>query len=262
MELVDLLIYNYTVVFIFGAMIGSFLNVCIHRLPREQSIVTPPSNCPKCKNHIRCYDNIPILSYILLGGKCRFCKASISVRYPFIEFLTGFFATLLFFRFGLTADLFIYFIFLASLIVITFIDLDERIIPNEISIPGIGVGLLSSLFLSDLTFRDSFIGAIVGGGILITVAFAYHLVTKREGMGGGDIKLLAMIGAFLGWKGALVTLFLGSFVGAFTGIFFMIREGKDTKYAVPFGPFLAIGAFIYLFFGNDIVRWYISFNKW
>jgi leader peptidase (prepilin peptidase)/N-methyltransferase len=253
------LIYEYIPIFVLGAVVGSFLNVCIHRLPKEQSIVTPGSHCPGCENPIPFYDNVPILSYLLLQGKCRFCKTSISARYPFVEFLSGLVSIALLYKFDFTLDFIAFFIFLLSLIVITFIDLDEKIIPNEISLPGIVLGLIFSPFISTLTFRESFLGVIVGGGVLAVVALAYYGVTKREGMGGGDIKLLAMIGAFLGWNGAFISLFFGSLLGAFIGVFFMIKEGKDTKYALPFGPFLALGAVVYLFFGDNIINWYVAF---
>ena len=252
------MIYEYILIFVLGAVVGSFLNVCIHRLPKGQSIVTPGSHCPKCENPIPFYDNVPILSYLALGGKCRFCKTSIPIRYPFVEFLSGLVSIALLFKFDFSLDFIAYFLFLLSLIVITFIDLDEKIIPNEISLPGIALGLIVSPFISTLSFKESFLGAIAGGGVLAVVALAYYGVTKREGMGGGDIKLLAMIGAFLGWNGAFISLFFGSLVGAFVGIFFMIKEGKDTKYALPFGPFLALGAVVYLFFGNNLINWYVS----
>ena len=252
------MIYEYILIFVLGAVVGSFLNVCIHRLPKGQSIVTPGSHCPKCEKPIPFYDNVPVLSYLALRGKCRFCKISIPVRYPFVEFLSGLVSIALLIKFDFSLDFIVYFVFLLSLIVITFIDLDEKIIPNEISLPGIALGLIVSPFISTLSFKESFLGVIAGGGVLAVVALAYYGVTKREGMGGGDIKLLAMIGAFLGWNGAFISLFFGSLVGAFVGVFFMIKEGKDTKYALPFGPFLALGAVVYLFFGNSLINWYLT----
>ncbi|MBI5874792.1 MAG: prepilin peptidase [Deltaproteobacteria bacterium] len=237
-------------------MVGSFLNVCIHRLPGGKSIVFPPSSCPHCNAAIAFYDNIPIISYIVLLGRCRQCKSPISPRYPLVEFLTGFFSVLLLKTFGFSIEFPVYFVFAASLIVITFIDLQHQIIPDVISLPGIVVGFLVSCFLPH-GILNSAIGILAGGGSLFLIAFGYHFVTGREGMGGGDIKLLAMIGAFLGWKSVIITIFTGSFIGAVVGSALMLAKGKDTKYAIPFGPFLAFGAIISLFFGETIIKWYI-----
>jgi leader peptidase (prepilin peptidase)/N-methyltransferase len=256
----------YTFFFAFGAAAGSFLNVCIRRIPEARSIVSPGSQCPSCSSPIRFYDNIPIISYIVLGGRCRHCSATISAEYPLVETLTAVLTVLLYVRFGLSPGLAVYFVFTAALIVITFIDLRLRIIPDVISLPGIGVGLAASAVRalpggwSQLVngLSGSFLGILAGGGILLVVATAYNLVTGKEGMGGGDIKLLAMIGAFLGWKGALFTLFAGSFAGAVVGGILMLFFGKDLKYAVPFGPFLALGALVHLFSGEAILGWYIE----
>ncbi|MBI3752546.1 MAG: prepilin peptidase [Deltaproteobacteria bacterium] len=247
------LIYIFT--FIFGSMVGSFLNVCIHRIPEGKSIVFPPSSCPHCNNPIAFYDNIPIISYIMLLGRCRQCKSLISPRYPFVEFLTGFFSVILLKTFGFSIELPVYFIFAASLLVITFIDLKYQIIPDVISLPGIIVGFLVSYFLPH-GMLNSIIGILAGGGSLFLVAFGYQLITGREGMGGGDIKLLAMIGAFLGWKAVIITIFTGSFIGAVVGSALMLAKGKDTKYAIPFGPFLVIGALIALFCGKTLMKWF------
>jgi len=243
--------------FVFGAVIGSFLNVCIYRLPLGLSLVNPPSRCSACGAHVPFYLNIPILGYIVLGGKCHSCKEPFSVRYPFIEALTGVFAAFLFYRFGLSVELFVYFAFVASLITITFIDLDHKIIPDVISLPGIAVGFVASYFLKSPGMLNSGIGIILGGGVLFAIAAAYLLLTGKDGMGGGDIKLLAMIGAFVGWQGVIVTLLFSSFIGALSGIAFIAIAGKGRKYAIPFGPFLASGALIYLFYGDFLINWYI-----
>jgi len=243
--------------FIFGTVVGSFLNVCIYRIPERISIVSPSSRCPLCKRHIPFYLNIPLLSYIMLGGRCRYCKVPISLQYPFVEALTGFLAVALFMRFGLTTEFFAYFVFLSSLIVITFIDLRHRIIPDVISIPGVVLGFGLSFFLSTPGVLNSFTGIVLGGGILVGIAVAYYLLSGKEGMGGGDIKLLAMIGAFLGWKGVLFTLFTASSVGAVFGVAAIVILGKGSKYVLPFGPFLALGAVLHLFYGNYIIGWYI-----
>jgi leader peptidase (prepilin peptidase)/N-methyltransferase len=246
---------------VFGALIGSFLNVCIVRLPKEESIVTPGSHCPHCKTPIKFHDNIPLVSYLLLKGRCRYCKESISVQYPLIEGITALSSLFLFIKFGPSLGFLIYFAFVAALIVITVIDLYHQIIPDVISLPGIGVGLLGSLVLPQLTFFDSLIGFLVGGGSLFLVATLYQWLFKREGMGGGDVKLLAMIGAFLGWKAVILTILLGSLVGSITGIIIMALKGKDFKYAIPFGPFLSLGAVIALFYEAEIINWYLYLNR-
>jgi len=246
---------------IFGALIGSFLNVCIIRLPRAESIITPGSHCPHCKKPIKFYDNIPLISYILLKGKCRHCNGPISIQYPLIEGITALGSLSLFMKFGPSLNFFIYFAFVAALIVITVIDLYHQIIPDVISLPGIGAGLLASLVLPQFTFFDSLIGALLGGGSLFLVATLYQWLFKREGMGGGDVKLLAMIGAFLGWKAVILTILLGSLVGSITGIIIMVLKGKDFKYAIPFGPFLSLGAVIALFYEAEIINWYLYLNR-
>jgi leader peptidase (prepilin peptidase) / N-methyltransferase len=242
--------------FTFGACIGSFLNVCICRLPESQSIVAPGSKCPGCNTPIRFYDNIPIISYIFLKGKCRKCKESISVRYPLVELLTGLVAITTTIKFGMGIESLIYFIFIAALIVTTFIDIDHKIIPDSISLPGIPIGVLSSFAIASLPFKDSLLGVLIGGGILFLIAWSYQFFTGKEGMGGGDIKLLAMIGAFTGWQGVFFTIFVSSVTGTIVGVTLMLIARKSLKFAVPFGPFLAIGAVLYVFFGPEIISWY------
>ncbi|TAN59749.1 prepilin peptidase [bacterium] len=243
--------------FIFGAVVGSFLNVCIHRIPLGISVVSPPSRCPECKRHVPFYLNVPIISYFIIGGKCAFCRAPLSIKYPVVEALTGFFLAALFAKFGPGAELFVYFTFVSALIVITFIDLDLQIIPDVISLPGIVIGFVASFFLPWPGAVNSAIGIIGGGGVLLLVALVYLKLTGTDGMGGGDVKLLAMIGAFLGWKGALLTLFAGSLIGALAGGVVILTSGKSSKHPIPFGPFLAAGALIHLFFGDALIRWYI-----
>lgn len=243
--------------FLFGAVIGSFLNVCIYRIPAGISIVSPPSSCPNCSSRIPFYYNVPILGYIVLGGKCHSCRAPFSARYPVIEALTGLLAVFTFMRFGPSHDALIYFVFICALVVVTFIDLDLQIIPDVISIPGIALGFAASFVLMEVTVLDSAIGLLFGGGILFLIAFGYHMLTGHEGMGGGDIKLLAMIGAFLGWKGVILTLLLSSFGGALAGAFLMYAFGKGSKSAIPYGPFLALGAMLHLFFGDRLIDWYL-----
>ena len=245
-------------VFMFGMCIGSFLNVCIYRLPSSMSIIKPSrSFCPQCKSAIKFYDNIPVFSYIWLRGRCRNCKASISLRYPLVELITGILAIAILFLFGLTLEGLVYFIFISSLLVITFIDIDHKIIPDIITIPGIPIGLAASFVLPAMTFKSSLIGLLVGGGSLMLVAWIYSLVTRKEGMGGGDIKLLGMIGTFIGWKGVIFTIFAASLAGTLVGIIVMLQKRENLKFAIPFGPFLSIGAMSYVFFGEKVLFWYL-----
>lgn len=245
-------------IFFIGLCIGSFLNVCIYRLPAGKSIVRPASACPACGASISWYDNIPLVSYIILKGRCRGCGAAISIRYPLVELLCGLFAWTSWIRFGHPLSALIYFIFIAALLLITFIDIDHRIIPDIISLPGIPLGFLASFVLPQLKWSDSLIGIAAGGGILLAVALGYQLVTGNDGMGVGDIKLLAMIGAFLGWKGVLFTVMASSLIGTFVGIVLMLRSGKGMKMAIPFGPFLAVGAMIYIYFGPRLIDLYFG----
>jgi leader peptidase (prepilin peptidase)/N-methyltransferase len=244
--------------FILGAVIGSFLNVCIYRIPAGESIVHPPSRCPACGAGIRWHQNVPILSYLLLRGRCAACRVRISPRYPLVEALSGLLFALVFFHFGFQWATPVYWLFAASLIVITFIDLDHQIIPDVISLPGIVVGFICSFAVPRLSWSDSLIGILVGGGSLYLVAVGYELLTKKEGMGGGDIKLLAMIGAFLGWQAVLPVIFLSSFVGSLVGVPIMLLKKADSKLAIPFGPFLAAAALFYLFWGPPLIRWYLG----
>lgn len=240
--------------FIFGAAIGSFLNVCIFRLPEKKSIIKPSSECPYCHHPIRFYDNIPIISYFVLQGRCRDCQGRISFRYPLVEFITASFSLLLFLKFGLSWIFIIFFIFTAVLIVITFIDLDHQIIPDILTLPGIPLFFLAAVFLVNVPWKEALMGLLIGGGVLFAIAFVYELITKREGMGGGDIKLLAMIGGFLGWKSLMFVLFFSSFSGAVIGIAAMIINKQDMKYAVPFGPFLSAAAVAHIFWGDEFMR--------
>jgi leader peptidase (prepilin peptidase)/N-methyltransferase len=245
-------------VFIFGLCIGSFLNVCIFRLPASQSIARPRSRCPECGNFIASYDNIPVFSYLLLKGRCRQCGIKIGLRYPTVELLGGLFALAVFLKFGLSAESLIYFAFISCLLVATFIDLDHRIIPDVITLPGIPFFFAASFALPDMTYKTALTGILIGGGSLFLVAWIYNLLTKKEGMGGGDIKLLAMMGALIGWKGVLFTIFVSSLVGTLSGLAVMLQSRKGMKLAVPFGPFLAIGGITYIFFGTRLINWYFN----
>ena len=246
------------IIFAFGMCIGSFMNVCIYRLPIKKSIVLPGSFCPGCETPIRFYDNIPIFSYIWLRGRCRHCDARISIRYLSVEIMGGAFAMLSYLKFGISLEGLIYYAMVVSLLIVTYIDLDYQIIPDVITLPGIPIGFLVSLALPALNYKESILGIVIGGGSLYLIAWSYHLLTKKEGMGGGDIKLLAMIGAVVGWKGVLFTIFVASVVGTVSGVLVMLRQKQDLKLAVPFGPFLSIGAISYIFFGSSLIPWYFS----
>jgi leader peptidase (prepilin peptidase)/N-methyltransferase len=245
-------------VFIFGAIAGSFLNVCIYRLPRDESLLFPSSHCPNCGKPVKLYDNIPILSYVILMGKCRHCKKVISARYPIVETLSGLLSMALVMKYGLTLHFLLLLLFVFSLIIITFIDLDYQIIPDILSIPGILAGIGASFFIPRAYWIDSIFGILLGGGFLFIIAVTYKWVTNREGMGGGDIKLLAMVGAWLGWKAIPFILFSSSFIGALIGGISLLSARKSLRYKIPFGPFISIASIIYIFFGLEIINWYIS----
>jgi leader peptidase (prepilin peptidase)/N-methyltransferase len=245
---------------VFGMLVGSFLNVCICRMPKDESIVSPPSHCPQCSYRIKWYDNIPLLSYLMLRGKCRGCGAHISLQYPLVELLNGILALLLFLHFGPTLAFAALFLLCSALVVITFIDIEHQIIPDEISLPGIVVGFLFSFFIKGHGWLDSLLGILLGGGTLLLVAYGYHRLTGKEGMGGGDIKLLAMMGAFLGWKAVPFIIFASSLIGSIFGVSIMLLQKKDSKLAIPFGPYLAFGAALYIFYGQPLIRWYLNFG--
>jgi len=244
--------------FLLGAAVGSFLNVCIYRLPAGESVVSPPSRCPACGARIRPWHNIPILGWLILRGKCRDCGAPISPRYPFVELLNGLLTLALFLKFGPSLTFLVLFVFCSALVAITFIDLDHQIIPDVISLPGIVVGFACSFVLPWLGWKSSLMGIVAGGGSLFLVAWLYELFTKKEGMGGGDIKLLAMMGAFLGWRSVPFIIFASSLIGSVIGVTFMLIQKKDGKLAIPFGPFLAAGAVLYIFYGKAIITWYLT----
>jgi len=251
----------YIFAFLLGAVVGSFLNVCICRLPEEKSVVTPPSACPRCGSGIRWYDNIPIVSFLLLRARCRTCGEPISWRYPLVEALNGTLTLLLFIKYGPTLPFLAMFVFCSSLVVITFIDLDHQIIPDCISLPGIVVGFLFALGLPWGGWFNSLTGILLGGGSLLLVATGYEKITGKEGMGGGDIKLLAMMGAFLGWRSVPFIIFAASLVGSVIGISAMVIKKSDGKLAIPFGPFLAFGAMLYIFCGRQLITWYFSLGR-
>lgn len=244
-----------------GAVVGSFLNVCIYRLPLEQSVVSPGSRCMRCGTAIRWYDNIPIASWLLLRGRCRFCHAPFSIRYPLVELLTGLLSLSLFIKFGPTLSYGVMFLFGAALVVITFIDFDHQIIPDEISLPGIALGFLCSFFMPDHGWLSSLLGIVIGWGSLALVFYGYLWLTGREGMGGGDAKLLAMMGGFLGLQAVPFIIFVSSLVGSVIGLTIMAVQRKDRHLAIPFGPYLALGALLYIFIGPQLIQWYLHLGR-
>ncbi len=246
------------IILAFGLAIGSFLNVCIYRIPSSNSITDPPrSACPNCGTLIKYYDNIPVISYLLLRGKCRSCNVPISFRYPVVETTSGLFAVCAYLTFGFTIPGLVYYVFISTLIVIAFIDVDHRIIPDVITLPGIPIFCISTFALQEISFKDSLLGILAGGGSLYLVGLAYYQLKKKEGMGGGDIKLLAMIGALLGWKGVLFTIFISSALGTVVGLILILSRKKDMTLAIPFGPFLSMAAISYIFFGEELIYWYL-----
>jgi leader peptidase (prepilin peptidase)/N-methyltransferase len=247
-------------IFLIGLCIGSFLNVCIYRLPRENLGVGNPkrSMCPNCGTQLHFYENIPLISYIFLMGKCRTCKTGISIRYPVVELISACFALAASLKFGFTITGLIYYLLLVSLVVITFIDLDFQIIPNIISIPGIVIGFMASFYLTEISVQDSLMGILIGGGAFYSIAYIFVTIRGIEGMGMGDVKLLAMLGAFLGFKGVMFIIFISSILGTFTGIMVMIQSRSFTfKQKIPFGPFLSIAAMIYIFWGEILIYYYV-----
>jgi leader peptidase (prepilin peptidase)/N-methyltransferase len=243
---------------LFGACIGSFLNVVIFRLPLGQSIVSPPSRCPKCGCRLKWYDNVPIFGWLLLGGRCRHCKNPISVQYPLVELVTALLFVLVVWVTPPGPLMVSRLLFVCILIALFGIDLEHQILPNSITLPGIVAGVLLS-FIAPPGWRDALLGVLLGAGILYAVAGAYYLWRREEGLGMGDVKMLAMIGAFLGWKAVLVTMVLSSFSGAAIGLALVAAQRGGMKLALPFGTFLALGALVAMFVGAPLVTWYSGF---
>jgi leader peptidase (prepilin peptidase) / N-methyltransferase len=265
--------------FAFGLIIGSFLNVCISRLPHGKSVVTPSSRCPKCGNPIKPYDNIPVLSYILLRGKCRACHARISPLYPIVELTTGMLFAACYVAFGNSVSTLKWAVFSAILVVLIFTDWKERLLPDIVNFSGLGIALLLSVFVPPndgaarwianhifeipppapiLSFVDALIGAAVGGGILWIVGEGYFRLRGREGMGFGDVKMMLMCGAFLGLRRTVLTILAGSVLGALLGSLFILASRKRSDYELPFGTFLGVAALLVVFFGIPLLTWYQS----
>jgi leader peptidase (prepilin peptidase)/N-methyltransferase len=241
----------------FGAILGSFLNACVFRLPRGVSMIRPPSACPRCGTHIRWYDNVPVFGWLALRGRCRRCREQISPRYPIVEALTALVFILLALRYGATPALMPALLFAWMMLLVTLVDFDARIIPDAITLPGTGLGLAIAWW-GPMPFRDAAIGAALGLLLLWGIAWAYERVTGIEGMGGGDIKFAALLGAFLGWQGLLLTLFLASLAGALAGGLLVLRGKGSGKTALPFGSFLAPAGLVVYVFGSRILAWYVQ----
>lgn len=249
----------YIFLFIFGAIVGSFLNVCIWRMPRNESIIKPASHCPDCKKYIRWFDNIPVLSFIALGGKCRYCHKKISLRYPLVEFLTAALFVINFLYFGISAKFFVYTALECALIIGTFTDFMHFIIPDEITVGGLAAGLALSFIFPQLyntashsrAFLLSLSGAVVGAASIYAIGAIGEFIFKKEAMGGGDVKLMAMIGSVLGWKSALLIFFIAPFFGAFVGIYLKFVKKIDI---IPYGPYLSLATVVAIFWGERVLK--------
>ena len=249
--------YIFTIYFFLtGLAIGSFVNVCIYRLPKKESILTPRSHCTACNTQILTRDNIPVLSYLLLGGKCRSCGEKISPIYPAIEIITAFLFTSVYLRFGLSMECLIYAMVVPTLVIITAIDIQHQIIPDKVTLPGIAFGLICGAYLNGIW--DSLGGALLGGGSFLLISELYFRLRGAVGMGGGDIKYIAAAGALLGWEKILVVIFLSALIGALTGVMGLALKKLTFLSRIPFGPFLAMGTIAVIFFGDEIISLYLS----
>lgn len=244
--------------FAMGGMVGSFLNVCASRLPKRASLWSPGSACPACAHPIRWYDNVPVVSFLVLRGRCRDCKAPIAWRYPIVEVGTALLFALAYVRLGLGWELAPALVFLSALMVITVIDLEHLLIPDRVTLPVITVGFVGSVVLGRPAWLDSLLGIVVGGGIICAIIVGSRLVMGEEGMGQGDITLAAMVGAFVGWRLLLLGLFLAVLVGAAVAAALLAAGRKGRKDPIPFGPFLALGGAVSLFWGKEILKWYLT----
>lgn len=250
-------IYAGIMAFIFGIIMGSFYNVCIYRIPNSMSVIKPHSHCENCSHTLAPLDLIPVLSWILLKGKCRYCRAPISIRYPLIELSTGILFVLLCFKFQLTWPLLLYLIFVSILILVAFIDIDHRIIPDRFVIMGVIIGIIS-LFIPMISWQDALFGGLIGGGSLLLIDLTGRILFKKEGMGFGDVKLMGMAGIFLGVQRTIVSLLAAVWVAAIVGIVVLRKRKDDTDHYMPFGPFLAAGCVFSIFLGKELVHWYLS----
>jgi leader peptidase (prepilin peptidase)/N-methyltransferase len=244
---------------VFGLAVGSFLNVVIYRLPRKMKLAVERSMCPNCTNQLKWYHNVPLLSYIFLRGKCAFCGARISLRYPLVELLCGLIFVYLYWQYGLTFQMAAYGVLAVMLLVIFFIDLDHQIIPDVISLPGLAVGLGFSLLPDGIGIMPAFIGLLVGGGSLYAIALLGDWLFRKESMGGGDIKMAAMLGAFLGWQKVLFVFIASAAIGLVVSLVMMLFSARlrETR-LIPFGPFLALAAALAVIYGERIIGFYLT----
>jgi len=252
--------YPVVVAFVFGAVVGSFLNVVIYRLPLGRSIVRPGSHCPGCKAPVAWYDNIPMVSYVFLGGKCRRCKTRISPRYPLVELISAMVAAGVVWRYGLTLQAAWIYAFVAIMLAVTLIDWDHQIIPDPLSLGGVVLGWVGAAVCLDVGLVQSLVGSLVGAGVILAIAGLYKVVRKVDGMGGGDVKLMAMIGAFLGWQMVFPVLFVAALFGSLYGAW-LVRSGGDGKTAVAFGSFLAPAACVMMFAGQRLLELYLGLGR-
>ncbi|WKV08968.1 prepilin peptidase [Thermoanaerobacterium sp. CMT5567-10] len=243
----------YLLIFIFGTTIGSFLNVVIYRLPRNESIVYPPSHCTKCKSELKPYDLVPVFSYIILKGRCRYCGDKISIRYPIVELTTGLIYFILFIYFGISIKSLSYAFLVSLLIVITFIDIEHKIIPNKIILIGLIAGAIFRVLMFNYGVWDYIVGFFLGGGVLLLIS-----LLSGGGMGGGDIKLMALIGLFIGWKLTISTLFIAVLLGAVGGVLLIALKIKTRRDYIPFGPYISTACIISILYGYDLLNLYIK----
>lgn len=251
------LLIDIAAFFVFGLCLGSFANVLIWRVPRKEDWVWGRSHCPQCNKTIRPYDNIPLISFAILRRKCRDCNFLIPWRYPLVELLMGIAFAALFWCVGWQWGLIEYGIFVFGLITVSFIDLDHMILPDTFTLSGIVIGLLGAAINPDRSFLSAFLGVILGGGLLWLVAYVYYLARKQEGMGGGDIKLLAWIGAVLGWSAIPFVILCSSILGSIVGIIIAIRSRRGLNSVIPFGPYLAFSALLLVYGGRPLAEWYV-----
>ncbi|MHB1454472.1 MAG: prepilin peptidase [Saccharofermentanales bacterium] len=251
-------IYIGAIIFLFGLIMGSFFNVCIYRIPEGLSVISPPSHCGSCNHRLSALDLIPIVSWLALGRKCRYCRAPIAWRYPLVELLTGILYVLLFIKFGLSWELPFYIVFISLMIMVAFIDIDHMIIPDRFVLIGLALGIGSLFMPWAISWKDALIGAVIGGGSLLIADVAGRVFFKKDGMGFGDVKLMAMAGIFLGIRRTSVAFLLAVWIAAIVGIILLRIRNKNTDHYMPFGPFLALGCTLSILFGNEIVAWYLS----
>jgi leader peptidase (prepilin peptidase)/N-methyltransferase len=254
--------FFYFLTFVIGLLLGSFFNVCIYRIPREESIVFPASHCTNCSTKLKWKDLIPVFSFLVLGGRCRYCGEKISLKYPLVELATSLIYLILAVMFGMSSTFFIYAFLCSLLIIATVIDLEFQIIPNGLVIIGIVAGFIFSLLGLSVPLVDALIGMLVGGGIFLLVALLAQLILKREGIGGGDIKFMAMIGLFIGWRLTILSILLSIYSGGLIGGLLLLFGIKKRSDAIPYGPFIALGTFLSILYGNDLINWYVQTFFW